>query len=91
LTWASTRYESIQGPIATSWKLKDGEMSLDVSIPANTTATIWVPAKNRESVTEGGQPAEKAGGLKFINQDRSFVSFAAGSGDYHFASEFAEP
>ncbi len=43
LTWAKAGFDSIQGPISSSWKLQDGKTSLDVTIPVNTTATIYVP------------------------------------------------
>ncbi len=88
LTWASTRYDSVHGPIVTSWKLKGKKLSLEVSIPANTTATISVPARNLAGVTEDGKPAQKAEDLKFLSQDGSSVTFEAGSGNYHFSSSF---
>ena len=59
---------SIRGPIASSWKLKDGELTLDVTIPANTTATVYVPAARRDAVQESGKPAAKAEGVKFFAQ-----------------------
>ena len=31
---------SVHGPIESSWKLKDGALSLDVTVPTNTTATV---------------------------------------------------
>ena len=46
LTWAKTRYDSIHGPIATSWKLTGNRLALQVVVPANTTATVCVPAKD---------------------------------------------
>src|SRR5208282_347097 len=50
LTHAETSYDSIRGQIATSW-IKDGEtLSLDASIPANTTATVILPASGPEAI-----------------------------------------
>jgi alpha-L-rhamnosidase len=46
LTWAKTRYDSIRGRIETAWKLEAGKLTLDVTIPANTTATVIVPGKD---------------------------------------------
>ncbi|MDR3269194.1 MAG: glycoside hydrolase family 78 protein [Tannerella sp.] len=43
LTWAKGSYNSIRGEIASSWKIEDGQFTLDVKIPANTTATIVLP------------------------------------------------
>ena len=38
----------------------------DVTVPANTTATVPVPAKSADAITEGGEPLTKAGGVKFV-------------------------
>ena len=86
LTRAKTSYNSIRGLIATAWKRTGKELVLDVTIPANTTAEVHVPAKDLSHVTEGGQPAHKAEGVKFLHmEDRSAV-FHVGSGCYRFVS-----
>ena len=46
LTGATVRYDSIRGRIETAWKKSGGKLTLDVTIPANTTATVLVPASN---------------------------------------------
>jgi alpha-L-rhamnosidase len=43
LTWAKGSYNSIRGEIVVSWKISNSTFVLDVSIPANTTATIILP------------------------------------------------
>jgi alpha-L-rhamnosidase len=89
LTWARTRYESIHGPIATSWKREGERLALEVAIPANTTATIFVPAIDVARITESGKPVGKSEGLTFLKQEKGKALFEAGSGTYHFASEIA--
>ena len=42
--------------------MKDGEFTLDITIPANTTATVYVPAANAAAVQESGKPAAEAEG-----------------------------
>jgi alpha-L-rhamnosidase len=56
LTWARATYDSIRGRIATHWKRERGRLTLDVTLPANTTATIHVPASALTAVTESGRP-----------------------------------
>ncbi len=86
LTWARATYHSIRGPIRSAWKRKNGRLTLDVSIPANSTATIRVPAPSLRAVTEGGRPASAALGLRFQRMDADGCAvFDAGSGEYHFA------
>ena len=84
LTSAQASYDSIHGRIATAWK-KDGEkFTLDVTIPANTTATVHVPAREGASVTENGRPLAQAEGVKFLRSEAGCAVLAIESGSYHF-------
>ncbi len=85
LTWAKGAYNSIRGPIASSWALKNGKTTLDVTIPANTIATVYVPAKNAKRVTESGKPADTVKEIQFLRQEEDAVVYAVPSGEYHFA------
>ena len=59
-------------------------------IPANTTATVFVPAKDAAGVTESGQPANLAAGVKFLRQQANAAVFVVGSGTYRFQSTLPE-
>ena len=59
---------------------------MDVTIPANTTATIYVPASAVGSVSESGKPAAKAAGVKFLRMESDTAVYAVGSGTYRFES-----
>jgi len=87
LTWASTSYDSIHGKIATAWKRKGNRLTLEVVVPANTTATVWVPTTTISSITESGRPVAQAEGVKFLRQEDGNAVFEVGSGKYTFASE----
>jgi len=87
LTWAKTSYDSIHGPIATSWKHDASHLTLDVTIPANTTATICVPATGLDTITEGDKPVASVTAVKYLRQENDKYIFEAGSGAYHFASK----
>ena len=87
LTWAKTSYDSINGKIATAWNRAGQRLTLEVVVPANTTATIYVPTKDAAGVTESGKAVAKAGGVKFLRNDNGSAVFEVGSGTYKFASE----
>jgi alpha-L-rhamnosidase len=55
-------------------------------IPANTTATVYVPANPGAKVTEGGKPAESAEGVRFVRTQGNAVRYEVGSGEYTFVS-----
>jgi alpha-L-rhamnosidase len=84
LSNASVSYRSIQGEIASAWAKADGRMTLNVTIPPNTTATVVLPSVDRASITEGGRPLDQAEGVTFEKTEagRTFVS--VGSGQYSF-------
>jgi alpha-L-rhamnosidase len=90
ITYARASYRSIYGKIVSDWKIKNGEFTLNVTIPANTTATVYVPAKDAESVTEGDLPAAKAEGVQLVRMDNGKAVFAVGSGQYRFASKLPQ-
>jgi len=86
LTFAKSGFESIRGSIATDWQIRNDQLILNVTIPANTTATVYIPAQNANEVTESNMPADKAEGVKFLRMEADAVVYEVGSGTYSFAS-----
>jgi alpha-L-rhamnosidase len=86
ITFAKASYLSAHGRIASAWRQDAKGFSLDVTIPANTTATVVVPAKNAADVREGDRPAAEASGVKFLKFTNGAAYYQVGSGDYHFSS-----
>ncbi len=87
ITSAKASYDSINGIIAADWAFKDNKFTLDVTIPANTTATVYIPAVDAESVTEGGRKATEAEAVQLLRMEQDCAVFAVGSGRYRFVSE----
>lgn len=90
LTWAKGSYNSISGRIESSWRIANGQFHLDVVIPVNTKAAIRMPVANESLVTEGGVPATKAKGVKFVGSENGGSTFEVGSGFYAFKSPILE-
>ena len=84
LTWARASLRSIRGPIAVAWTLEDGTFTLDVTIPVNTTATVYVPAGRDQSLTESGKPVQQAEGVRLVRMEGGNAVLQVGSGTYHF-------
>jgi alpha-L-rhamnosidase len=87
LTAVTASYDSIRGRIASAWTLKDGAFTLEITIPANVTATVYVPAKDAAAVTESGKPAASAEGVKLLRVEGGEAVFAVQSGKYTFAAK----
>ncbi|RAV10922.1 alpha-L-rhamnosidase [Paenibacillus contaminans] len=84
LDHVASRYESIQGPISCNWRRLDDRLSIDVSIPAGTTAVVRIPANPGQHVTESGGSLEAAIGLTVSEHTNDAVFVEIGSGDYLF-------
>jgi alpha-L-rhamnosidase len=86
LTWVKASYDSISGKIVSEWSRDGQNITLDVVIPANTTATICVPATDSNSVHEGGRPAAFSQGIKFLKMEGTYARYEVESGDYTFVA-----
>ncbi|HSU52552.1 MAG TPA: alpha-L-rhamnosidase C-terminal domain-containing protein, partial [Candidatus Dormibacteraeota bacterium] len=86
INWVRAHYDSIRGRIAVSWKKEGNRFELDVTIPANTTATVRVPTSDSTSITESGKALKNADGAKLIRQEADAALLEIGSGTYHFVA-----
>jgi hypothetical protein len=93
VTWVKASYNSIRGKITSDWKRDDKNFTLDISIPANTTATVFMPAKSADAASESGVAAGgfKNDGVKFLRQENGRSIFETSSGHYVFTSRSATP
>lgn len=85
--WVEAEYDSIQGQIVSKWRRQGRRFELDVTIPANTTATVYLPAAKPTGITEGGTPLAKADGVHFVRTEGDRAVLEIGSGSYRFVSE----
>jgi hypothetical protein len=88
VTWARARHDSAMGRIVSDWKLEGGKLVLRVTIPANMTARVHVPATAPDAITESGKPANASEGVEFLRMDKGFALYEVGSGTYLFAAPF---
>ncbi len=78
MTSARAEYASIYGKIISDWKgTASGPFSLRVTIPANTSARVYVPAIAGAHLTDDGNPLEAP-------QENGSYVVRVGSGSYNF-------
>jgi alpha-L-rhamnosidase len=87
IDWVRAHYDSIHGRIASAWKLEGGRFELEATIPANTTATVYLPARDAGSITEGGKDLAQAQGVKFLRTEGDRAILSVESGAYRFATK----
>jgi alpha-L-rhamnosidase len=91
LRWAKGSFDSLYGNIVSEWKISDGRLTLEVQVPPNTSARVYVPAENADSVTESGKPAGQATGIRFVGTADHTVMYEVESGYYKFSAPAGRP
>lgn len=85
LTWARGAYDSIRGPIRVSWRINDaGGFRLEVELPANTSGTVYLPAREAAQVSESGKSLPEAEGILASRVEGEVTAVEVGSGAYAF-------
>jgi alpha-L-rhamnosidase len=88
LTFVKASHQSMYGTVRSNWRRENGHFVLYVSVPPNTTATVFVPAKDGAKVTESGQPADTAKGVKLVRNENGMAVYDVESGNYSFGCRF---
>ncbi|MBF9141036.1 family 78 glycoside hydrolase catalytic domain [Hymenobacter properus] len=84
VTSAKASHQSPYGLIASDWKKSASGFALTVTIPANATATVYLPAAAGARISEGGQPLAQHPELQSLGIDQGRARIKVGSGTYHF-------
>jgi alpha-L-rhamnosidase len=93
LTYAQTSYDSIHGTIAVRWEKSGGALVVNVTIPANTSATVSLPGSGTGPFTiqEGGTIVWSGGayingvpGISGASVNAGRVELQVASGNYSF-------
>lgn len=84
---ASGHVPTVAGPVRVQWARStggSGGVALSLSLPANTSARVQVPAASPAKVTESGRPATSGTGVAVLSHGGGEVLLSVGAGNYHF-------
>jgi len=84
LTWARGSYDSVHGKITSDWNIRDGKFSWTISIPANTSASVYIPVKGDSAILVDGKKADTA------SIEKGFARVELGSGNYSISSNYTQ-
>ena len=86
LAAASGSVPTVAGPVTAQWRRTGTRLNLALSVPANTTAHVAMPAASASEVRESGVPSASAMGVAVVSEADGTVVLAVGSGMYRFTS-----
>lgn len=87
LDYVNASYHSSQGKIISNWELDGKQVKLQIQIPANTTASVFLAEAASNEIMESGIPVTEAEGVVNVEEHNHGVLIEVGSGDYSFVYE----
>jgi alpha-L-rhamnosidase len=74
------------GMAAIRWKKDEGSMTIDLTVPVGSTATVWIPASSENDVSENGNRISKSETISFLQMKDGYAIYNIASGEYRFRS-----
>ena len=72
------------GRIESSWKKENDVVTYQFTVPANTTARLYLPAVSVKKITEGNKSLKKSKGVEYVDMKDGKVILELSSGSYSF-------
>jgi alpha-L-rhamnosidase len=91
LTRVSASYDALPGTIRSAWRVRDGALTWEVTIPPNCTATLHIPATKTARVTEGGRPLAAGNGVTLVARTAEACVITVPAGTYRLHSSACLP
>lgn len=85
LQWSKASYNSVLGKVSTYWKKTGKTFTLDITIPVNASATVYLPA-SLVNIKERNTSISGKNGVNFLGIENNESIIKLGSGNYHFSA-----
>jgi alpha-L-rhamnosidase len=77
---------TMNGKIVSSWKVEGKKLIMNVTIPVNSSAVIYIPTVDQSTVKEGSAVINKLSGAEIEKYENGYLPIKIGSGTYKFES-----
>ncbi|MCY1719437.1 family 78 glycoside hydrolase catalytic domain [Prolixibacteraceae bacterium Z1-6] len=87
LSYAEAKTETMRGLVSSKWKNEGGTLTLEVKVPFNTSATVYLPAEEGAKITEAENQINEVEGVKYHGYSEGRHQLLVNSGQYQFKAE----
>jgi len=85
-TYMNADLKTSYGKAASHWKINGNQLIMEVEVPVNTTATVFIPSKSADAITESGKALSACKDLTVSGTEGKYVVVKVGSGKYTFVA-----
>ena len=82
--FSNTSYKSPYGEIKCNWDKQDDLIKINVEIPVNSSAKVFIPVKSKSIISENGIEVSKVKDIKILQGNDERMVCRIGSGNYSF-------
>ncbi|WP_018627567.1 alpha-L-rhamnosidase [Niabella aurantiaca] len=82
---ASASLKTYYGTTKAGWEVTGDKIVMEVVVPANTRATIYLPVADAAGVNESGKPLSSVKEVKELGSEDGYLKIETGSGKYRFS------
>jgi alpha-L-rhamnosidase len=86
ITFTDASLITMNGKIVSSWKVEGKKLIMNVTIPVNSSAVIYIPTVDQNKVKEGSALINELPGAEIGNYENGYLPVKVGSGTYKFES-----
>ena len=83
----SVKTPTIRGAVLLNWMEQNGKFTMQVTIPANSIAQVWLPAASAGSILEGGKNIREVKDIKFIGNKEGYFIYGTPAGSFEFTGK----
>ncbi|MGN6638381.1 MAG: alpha-L-rhamnosidase C-terminal domain-containing protein, partial [Mucilaginibacter sp.] len=84
LNSVNASYQTPYGLVKSSWANTSNIFTWNITVPANSSAWVYIPCKSAQNITEGGKNIATCRGVKYVRMENGRAIFRVGSGSYDF-------
>lgn len=93
MNWAEASVETVRGTVSSKWEKSENSLTLEITIPANTTGKVSIPTMswNNVQISEGGETVWSEGEVVDSDtqitsgrEENGFIELDVTSGRYEF-------
>jgi alpha-L-rhamnosidase len=85
LDFVEGQLETIRGTIKISWrKEKNNLLKMNVTIPPNSTAIVYLPSNHQNKIKEQGKNISRINEIEIVGEENGNIVARIGSGNWSF-------
>jgi alpha-L-rhamnosidase len=84
LDYVSASTNTFRGKVSSAWEKTEVGLNLNVEVPFNCSATVFIPAGKEIQISENGRPLDEVDEIKTIEHKNGYKIVQIPSGKYNF-------